>query len=120
VLVVDDDLFARTGIRAVLDSFGCETFEAADWPNMKSIIDQQDPPLVLLDRHLFGADGLELAHRLREYDRRRGRRPRRIVMISGTVRPPDVCDDVLDDWITKPVTRARMAPLLNAEAAGEH
>jgi len=114
VLVVDDDLFARTGIRAVLDSFGCETFEAADWSEMQSIIDQQDPPLVLLDRHLFCDDGLAIASRLRELDRRQGRRERRIVMISGSERPSDIGDDQLDDWIMKPVTRAQIAPLLDS------
>jgi signal transduction histidine kinase len=114
VLVVDDDLFARTGIRAVLDSFGCETFEAADWSEMKSIIDQQDPSLILLDRHLLREDGLALANRLRERDRRRSRQRRRIVMISGSERPSDTDNEQLDDWIIKPVTRARIAPLLDS------
>lgn len=122
VLVVDDDRFARTGIRAVLDSFGCETFEAADWSTMQSVVEEYDPELVLLDRHLFGEDGLELARRLREQDRQQsrqqGRRQRRIVMVSGTERPAEVGDELIDDWITKPVTRARMAPLLNATPPG--
>ncbi|TVS10839.1 MAG: response regulator [Wenzhouxiangella sp.] len=114
VLVVDDDRFARTGILAVLDSLGCERFEAADWPSMQSVIEQHDPSLVLLDRQLFDEDGLELARRLREQDQRHGRPRRRIVMVSGTERPPDVGNEVLDDWLTKPVTRARMQTLLKA------
>lgn len=118
VLVVDDDRFARTGIRAVLDSFGCETFEATDWSSMQSVIEQHDPELVLLDRRLFGEDGLELARRLRENDRQQGRRQRRIIMVSGTERPAEVDDELIDDWITKPVTRARMAPLLDATPPG--
>lgn len=113
VLVVDDDTFSRTGIRAVLESLGCTTCEAADWTSMKSMIDQQNPQLVLLDRHLGGEDGLELAQLLRKHDRHQGREPRRIIIISGTERPSDASMNALDDWITKPVTRKRMASLLN-------
>lgn len=112
VLVVDDDRFARTGILAVLESLGCESFEAVDWPSMQSVIEQHDPSLVLLDRQLRDEDGLELARRLREQDQRHGRRPRRIVMVSGTERPSDLDHEVLDAWLTKPVTRARMEALL--------
>lgn len=113
VLLVDDDRFARMGIRAVLDSFGCETYEAADWQAMQPLVERHDPPLVLLDRHLTNEDGLVIAQRLRERDRRHGRSRRRIVMISGTERPVDLdSDDLLDDWLIKPVTRARVALLL--------
>ncbi|NDY96946.1 ATP-binding protein [Wenzhouxiangella limi] len=113
VLLVDDDRFARMGIRAVLDSFGCETYEAADWSAMQPLVEEHDPPLVLLDRHLTNEDGLEIARRLRERDRRNGRSRRRIVMISGSQRPSDLDqDDLLDDWLIKPVTRARFALVL--------
>ena len=115
VLVVDDDRFARMGILAVLDSFGCESFEAVDWPSMQSIIEEHDPGLILLDRHLSNDDGLELARRLRDQDRRQERAPRRIIMVSGTELPPEIDHDPIDGWLTKPVTRARMALLLKAE-----
>ena len=115
VLVVDDDRFARMGILAVLDSFGCESCEAFDWTSMQAVIEKHDPSLILLDRHLSNDDGLELARRLREQDQRQQRPARRIIVVSGTERPLEIDDDLIDGWLTKPVTRARMALLLKAE-----
>lgn len=65
VLVVDDHAVVRDGLRRLLATLSdVEIFEAASGREALSIVQRQQPDLVLLDLHLPGIGGIELLRRL--------------------------------------------------------
>ena len=65
VLVVDDHAVVRDGLRRLLATLlDVEIFEAASGREALSIVQRQQPDLVLLDLHLPGIGGIELLRRL--------------------------------------------------------
>jgi DNA-binding NarL/FixJ family response regulator len=73
VLVVDDHPVLRAGLEAVLrvePGFVCVGV-AEDGASMVQALDRTAPDVVVLDRHLGDADGLELCAEVRAAARRR-------------------------------------------------
>jgi DNA-binding response OmpR family regulator len=66
ILVVDDEIGARTLIGIMLDRGGFEVLKASDGNEALSILDQDKPDLVILDIMMPGMDGFELCKRIRE------------------------------------------------------
>jgi len=66
ILVVDDELGARTLIGIMLDRGGFEVLKAADANEALGILDGDKPDLVILDIMMPGMDGFELCRKIRE------------------------------------------------------
>ena len=70
VVIVDDEPLARERLRRLLQEFpGYEVVgEAGDGETALSVIDNEEPDLILLDIRMGGVDGLQVARQLAEYD----------------------------------------------------
>lgn len=66
ILVVDDEIGARTLIGIMLDRGGFEVLKASDGNEALSLLDQDKPDLVILDIMMPGMDGFELCKRIRD------------------------------------------------------
>src|SRR5258708_37561747 len=66
ILVVDDEIGARTLIGIMLDRGGFEVLKASDGNEALSLLEQDKPDLVILDIMMPGMDGFELCKRIRE------------------------------------------------------
>jgi DNA-binding NarL/FixJ family response regulator len=65
ILLVDDHIVVREGVRRLLSSMdGSEFFEASNGQEALGIFQREHPDLVLLDLNLTGIGGLELLRRL--------------------------------------------------------
>jgi sigma-B regulation protein RsbU (phosphoserine phosphatase) len=65
VLVVDDELPNRLYMRKLLETRGCEVFDAADGPTALDIALRKAPELILVDVIMPHMDGFELCGKLR-------------------------------------------------------
>ena len=66
ILVVDDEIGARTLIGIMLDRGGFEVLKASDGNEALSLLERDKPDLVILDIMMPGMDGFELCKRIRE------------------------------------------------------
>lgn len=66
VVIVDDDLLVRTGLRAILDSEDDIDVvgEAEDGEDVPALINSSDPDIVLMDVRMRGVDGITATTRL--------------------------------------------------------
>lgn len=112
-LIVDDDRFARLGIRVALESLGCETLELDGRGSLEPVLRSFDPGVVFLDQQLEDTHGLALAQRIREHDRQLGRARRSVVIISGSSQAHSA-DSTIDGWLVKPASRRALARILAA------
>jgi two-component system alkaline phosphatase synthesis response regulator PhoP len=64
-LVVDDDPLFRKLLRITLEQAGWRVAEAEDGPMALARLRADHPCLVLLDLHVPGTDGFEIAHQMR-------------------------------------------------------
>ncbi len=60
ILIVDDEVGARTLIGIMLERGGFEVLKAKDADQALSILDQETPELIILDVMMPGVDGIEL------------------------------------------------------------
>ena len=65
VLVVADDTRMLALLRALLDSFECESVEAENGPRALELAASRSPQLILLDVHMPAMDGMEVLGRLK-------------------------------------------------------
>ncbi len=80
ILIVDDDAINRKVASYIAEQLGLVAYEAADAETTLRIIDQHDPDIVMLDLHLEGTDGVEIAGLITE----RWAKGERPVMIACT------------------------------------
>lgn len=66
ILLIDDDLASREGLREVLEQAGFETMTAADGRQGLALAQSQLPDLILLDLLLPGLDGFQICDILKE------------------------------------------------------
>jgi len=99
VLVVDDDEDIRDLLGDYLGDSGYEVLRAANGPEMRALLTEQVPHVVLLDVSLPGEDGLSLARHVREqFDIG-------IIMVSGAGETVDRIVGLevgADDYVSKP------------------
>jgi DNA-binding response OmpR family regulator len=65
ILVVDDEIGARTLIGIMLDRGGFEVLKASDANQALATLDQETPDLIILDVMMPGMDGIELCRTIR-------------------------------------------------------
>ena len=65
VLYIEDNFHNRRIVRKILESRGYTVIEAEDGPSGLDMIQELQPPLVLLDIGLPGMDGLEVVRQIR-------------------------------------------------------
>jgi len=100
ILVIEDDLAIRRGLRDNLEHEGYEVTEAADGEAGYGLIKEQKPDLVVLDLMLPKVSGYEVCRRIREEGIT-------IPILMLTARGEEM-DRVLgldmgaDDYVTKP------------------
>jgi DNA-binding response OmpR family regulator len=119
VLIVEDDRSVREMVAEYLGGHGYEVHQAGCGADMRDVMAQHQPQVVLLDVRLPGEDGLTLARYLRE------RHDVGIIMVTAA---GEVVDRVVgleigaDDYVTKPFStlelRARIKAQLRRAAAG--
>ena len=130
VLVVDDNPTNRRMVRLQLEQAGVDVALAADGPGAlaaaRDALAAGHPfCAAVLDYHMPGMDGVELARRLRALgasepdggpDDARSWRPALVMLSSLAERPADA-PDLFDAWLPKPTKRATLLRTL-AQALG--
>src|SRR5580658_4717604 len=128
VLIVEDELHARTGLTELIESWGYRTEGAADGvEGLERIVDWV-PSIVVTDLKMPRMDGMELLARI-------GELPRRIVVVMLTAQGSiesavEAMRQGAYDYIPKPVDPVRLKSILqnanrqrevsaNAELEGE-
>jgi len=65
ILVVDDDLFVRKPLEAVLQQGGFEAMTAANGAECLELLERDRPDLIILDVIMPGADGFEVCQAIK-------------------------------------------------------
>jgi CheY-like chemotaxis protein len=122
VLVVEDNEVNRDIIVRQLQALGVHAEEAADGVEGYASWERTRPALVFLDCHMPGMDGYTLARHIRRAEAqsrseaKADGEPRTIlVAISANATQDDVrtCRQAgVDDYLAKPITRLKLAALL--------
>jgi DNA-binding response OmpR family regulator len=100
ILVVDDEPELRALLAEYLGRQGYSVRAAADAAEARALVAQEAPPVVILDVHMPGENGLSLARWLREAHPRTG-----IVMLTTAGEPVDRIVGLelgADDYLPKP------------------
>ncbi len=87
VLVVDDELPNRLYLRKLLETRGCEVFDADDGPSALAITLKKPLDLILVDVMMPDMDGFELCGRLRDEPRTAGIP---VIMVTAKSRIEDI------------------------------
>lgn len=114
VLLIEDNDVNRDIMMRQLQALGVEASEAADGVRGYASWQRIRPALVLLDCHMPGMDGYTLARTIRR-DEADGLPRTTIVAISANATHDDVraCREAgMDDYLAKPITRLKLAALL--------
>jgi two-component system, OmpR family, response regulator len=99
VLLVDDDGRLREIVGMALEGEGYRVSRAESAEDAMSVLDQDDPDLMILDVMLPGRDGFELCRDIRK------RSPLPILMLTAKTDTVDVVvglESGADDYVTKP------------------
>ena len=103
VLYIEDNFHNRRIVRKILQSRGYTVIEAEDGPSGLDMIQELQPPLVLLDIGLPGMDGLEVVRQIRR-DARLQETP--VIAITASAMRGDrerFLNAGCNDYISKPI-----------------
>jgi CheY-like chemotaxis protein len=113
VLIVDDQSQMRAFVRAALKGFPIQMMEAGDGMEAMSLIETEQPDLLLLDYQMPNWDGLTLCYQLRRRPKlglptaHAVAKPPKIVLITGESTPASLQEavnhGVVDAALVKPV-----------------
>jgi DNA-binding response OmpR family regulator len=106
VLVVDDEPIVRDVVVRYLERDGFKTLTASDGDAAKSLIEQREPSLVVLDVMLPGTDGLSLCRWIR------GRSNLPVILLTARGEEADRIVGLelgADDYVTKPFSPRELA-----------
>ena len=116
VLVADDSATARTALKMQFEQLGCSVTAVADGSAVLAAGAQQPFELILLDIEMGATNGLEVCRALRSQGGPNAAAT--IVVLSGHI---DVESEVreagADEFLHKPVRRARLADVLARHSA---
>ncbi len=111
VLVVDDEPVVRDVVVRYLEHEGFETLVAADGDTARTLIEEREPALVVLDVMLPGIDGLSLCRWIRE----RSSLPVILLTARGEEADRIVGLDLgADDYVTKPFSPRELTARVRA------
>ena len=99
ILVVDDDESLRRLVAAYLESEGYAVKEAADGASALTVVEKDEPQLVVLDLMLPGMSGIDVARRIR------AKRTTPILMLTARGSEDDMLQGFeagADDYLVKP------------------
>src|SRR5262245_11246717 len=107
ILVVDDNALNLEFTRILLESNGYRVLTASEGPEALETAEKAAPRLVLLDVHLRGIDGIEVARRIKSSPSTRG-----AIVVALTARASKAGEDEAraagcDGYITKPIDAQR-------------
>lgn len=110
MVIVDDEPLARERLRRmVLDLPGYEVVgEAGDGESALKLIDREEPDLVLLDIHMGGMDGLQLARQLAQQTLP----PAVIFTTAHAEHALSAFDASAQGYLLKPIRREKLAEAL--------
>ena len=106
VLVVDDEPIVRDVVVRYLERDGFRTLTASDGEAARSLIEEREPSLVVLDVMLPGADGLSLCRWIR------GRSSLPVILLTARGEEADRIVGLelgADDYVTKPFSPRELA-----------
>jgi len=115
VLVVDDSALTRRSLRQILETAGCEVFEAEDGLSALEHYFVDRPDVVMLDLVMKGMYGLDVLQKLRELDA-----DARIVVVSADIQSSsqELAEQAgAKAFINKPFDRAEILVALDAALA---
>lgn len=118
VLVVDDNPINLKLLQVVLDDEGYDVRSASSAEQMFSLLASFHPRVILLDLHLDGIDGLDLARRLKADP---ATRDIVIVAVTGAALPGDdrrAREAGCDDYVTKPIDTAVLPDIVARHLVG--
>ena len=108
ILIVDDDLFIRTGLSDVLTRHGYAVITAKDGIEAFKELTQGNPDIIIIDKVMPNFDGFEFCKLLRGI---RKFHPIPIILISGNMSPEDE-DEAMSmgffDYLQKPIDEATL------------
>src|SRR6476619_7558404 len=111
VLVVDDEPIVRDVVVRYLERDGFRTVTASDGDAARTLIEQREPSLVVLDVMLPGTDGLSLCRWIRE----RSAMPVILLTARGEEADRIVGLDLgADDYVTKPFSPRELSARVRA------
>ena len=118
VLLVDDDEVGRLVAGSLLRQLGAEATTANDGEAAITAALNDPFDLILLDRHMPGLDGLQASRALRKHPQTRN-----VPIVALTAARENQKQECLDagmnDFLTKPVTRADLSRLLEQVRAAK-
>ncbi|HET9114479.1 MAG TPA: response regulator transcription factor [Gaiellaceae bacterium] len=106
VLVVDDEPIVRDVVVRYLERDGFRTLTASDGDSARSLIEEREPSLVVLDVMLPGTDGLSLCRWIR------GRSSLPVILLTARGEEADRIVGLelgADDYVTKPFSPRELA-----------
>lgn len=106
ILVVEDNAMNRRLFTDLLKTLKYDILEAPDAPTALTIINKQQPELVLMDIQLPGLSGLEATQKIRA--NKKIKQPK-ILAVSAFAMKQDaekVLESGCDDYISKPISIA--------------
>ena len=111
ILAVDDDPHVLRYLRRLLEEAGYQAIVASEPSKVNSLVELEEPDLVLLDLMLPGSSGYELMHGIREFS------GVPVIFLTGR----DIVEDVVraletgaDDYITKPFSPSELVARIEA------
>jgi chemosensory pili system protein ChpA (sensor histidine kinase/response regulator) len=108
ILIVDDDLFIRTGLGDVLTRYGYSVITAKDGIEAFKVLTQGNPDIIIIDKVMPNFDGFEFCKLLRGL---RKFHPIPIILISGQMTPEDEEEAMsmgFFDYLQKPIDEAAL------------
>lgn len=108
ILIVDDDLFIRTGLSDILTKHGYAVITAKDGIEAFKELTQGNPDIIIIDKVMPHFDGFEFCKLLRGI---RKFHPIPIILISGNMSSEDEEEAMhmgFFDYIQKPINEATL------------
>ena len=123
VLLVDDEPLARSRLRSLLADISHPATEvcgeAGNAAQALELVASTQPHVVLLDIHMPGMDGMQLAHRMAQHINpvEHGHRPQIVFVTASSDFALQAFDVAAADYLTKPVRAERLQQALHKAMA---
>lgn len=108
VLIVDDNETNRRILRAYTETWGCIVDEAQSGLQAVEMALKSDYEVVLLDYHMPGIDGIEVARSLHEELPRGGPTTLMVASVANVLSRSQWAEFGIAGWISKPVKKAQL------------